>query len=512
MPPTHRTIVTCAIIFCVLILPGAPAVLANGWEHGAIPFEALVKALTAGDSPTRKQAAHSMGARGQREAVPHLIERLTDGESDPAVRGEIYGAFGRLGDGRALSPLKDCLAEETRVELRATCAAALGGLGSEAALKVLLGQMATGKERLVRQRSVDALGHFLEPSALEALTEIAGGADRDLAVRAVAALGRSGRPEAAAPVLDYLSMAQTDEERLTAVSALMRIGAPESIEPLSRLLQETKSDALRMSVTIALGAARDGQALPTLVRLLDDPAPGVAYRALAALSEIGATEAAPAVARKAGGLAARLAKAAPEELLAAPGVWLDDLALLEKALRTLTEVEAAAGIEAMLVAAARKDVGSGSAAALALSEALYQVRRRALYGLGYTKSPAAAELLRGSAGVKDSDFRLRAVALRSLGVLGGHANAHAVAHYLTDASAEVRWTAAEVLGRLGHKDDGPALAEALEDPVGEVRRQAALALGYLGVADARPALIGRAEGDADPRVRAAAAYAVSLLP
>ena len=140
------------------------------------------------------------------------------------------------------------------------------------------------------------------------------------------------------------------------------------------------------------------------------------------------------------------------------------------------------------------------------------MRRRALYGLGYTKSTAASELLTGAAGIGDPDFRLRAVAARSLGVLGGHANAHAVAPLLSDASAEVRWTTAEVLGRLGHKGNEAKLAATLGDLVGEVRRQAALALGYLGASEARPKLAERAKTDTDGRVRAAAAYALSLMP
>lgn len=51
------------------------AASANGWEHGAIPFDALVKALNDGDTITRLQAAHSLGARGQSEAVRFLILR-----------------------------------------------------------------------------------------------------------------------------------------------------------------------------------------------------------------------------------------------------------------------------------------------------------------------------------------------------------------------------------------------------------------------------------------------------
>lgn len=185
---------------------------------------------------------------------------------------------------------------------------------------------------------------------------------------------------------------------------------------------------------------------------------------------------------------------------------------MEKALRTVTEIAPAAGLQAMLLSAAPKNVGTASATALAISERLYKIQRRAFYGLGYTKSKTASELLLGPIGVGNPDFRLRAVAVRSLGVLGGHDNAHGVARLLKDNSPEVRWTAAEVLGRIGHGNDADRLLTTLSDPVAEVRRQSALALGYLGVGNATATLLAHAKTDPDSRVRAAAAYALRLLP
>jgi len=494
------------------ILSGVPTAHGNGWEHGAIPFEALVKALGFGDTATRLQAAHSLGARGQPEAVPHLLNRLGGPEKEPAVRGEIYRALGRLGDGRAQPRLVSCLHEESRAELRAACVAALGAMGSDGALDIILGVLSADPEPIVRMRAVDALGYVGNSRAVDALVGLLDEGNRPMSSRAIAALGRTGNPAATEPLLNRLSQTESDLERLFVVDALARVPAPENHEPLKKLLEQAKTPALRSAITVALGAARDGRAAPTLIRLLEDPAPGVRYRALAGLAEIGSPEAAEAVAGLAYDLATRLTVADIEAVVSAPDVWLVNFRILEKALRTLTEIAPATGLQAMLLAAGPKESGTASATALAISEGLYKVRRRALYGLGYTKSKSASELLRGPSGVGDIDFRLRAVAVRSLGILGGHDNAHSVAHLLSDDSAEVRWTAAEVLGHIGHGDDARQLSIMLSDPVAEVRRQAALALGYLGAADAKAALSARAKSDSDARVRAAAAYALRLLP
>jgi len=501
-----------AISLACTVLNGVPAAWANGWEHGAIPFEALVEALGFGDTVTRMQAAHSLGARGQREAVPHLLGRLGGPEKDPAVRGEIYRSLGRLGDKRAQAQLVSCIGKESRAELRAVCVAALGHMESDQSLKVILRALSADPEQIVRMRAVDALGQVGNARAVRALVDILDAGNGPMASRAVAALGRTGNPAAAKPLLNHLKRSETGLERLAVVDALARVPGPKSHEPLKKLLAQAETPALRSAITVALGAARDGRAAPTLIRLLDDASPGVRYRALAGLAEIGSPEAAEAVAGLAHGLASRMAAADIETVLSTPDVWLETLRLLEKALRTLTEIAPAAGLQAMLLSAAPKDAGTGSATALAVSESLYKARRRALYGLGYTKSKSAAELLRGPSGVGDPDFRLRAVALRSLGVLGGHDNAHGVAPLLTDDSAEVRWTAAEVLGRIGHGNDADQLLRTLADPVAEVRRQSALALGYLGAGNARPALSRHAKTDPDSRVRAAATYALRLIP
>ncbi|MCB2101402.1 MAG: HEAT repeat domain-containing protein, partial [Rhodobacterales bacterium] len=134
--PLRRS--TLSLLALVGLLAAAPA-MANGWEHGAIPFTALTDALKTGDDATRARAARSLGFRGQREAVPPLLAALARGDDSPQARSAYYLALGRLGDPRALPALAACLdGGEARRELRADCAGALGLVGDPAGLSALL--------------------------------------------------------------------------------------------------------------------------------------------------------------------------------------------------------------------------------------------------------------------------------------------------------------------------------------------------------------------------------------
>ena len=117
---------------------------------------------------------------------------------------------------------------------------------------------------------------------------------------------------------------------------------------------------------------------------------------------------------------------------------------------------------------------------------------------------AALALLLGPAGIGDADARLRAVAVRSLGVLAAPGAADRIRPLLgSDPSADVRMTAARVLGLLHDRDSAAALVAALADPHALVRKEAALALGYLREPTARAKLEALAARD---RRRDAAAY------
>ena len=121
-----------------LFLLVAPSAHGNGWEHGTVPFGALLSALQSEDPSLRARAAESLGYRGQGEAVEPLLEALARPEPERAVRGAIAAALGRLRNAAALPALLECLAAEREDTVRGECATALGVIGDVRALPALL--------------------------------------------------------------------------------------------------------------------------------------------------------------------------------------------------------------------------------------------------------------------------------------------------------------------------------------------------------------------------------------
>jgi HEAT repeat protein len=493
------------------LAPRTPC-FANGWEHGAIPFEALVKALQAESPDMRARGARSLGLREQQRGVAPLLARLQAPEPHPAVRSTIYAALGHLGATEAVPALLQCLVDEQDDEVRATCAGAAGKIGAAEALPALLRSLETDPSFLVRTGVVEALGGFSQPDAVAALTDlIEPGGNASLRTRAIRSLGQTGADAAVGPLVAALEAADGASEQTAIVQALGELGHPDSGAALERLIAETKDADLRLATVVALGAVRDGDARDTLEALLDDPDPAVQLAAVLGLRHLGQAAAAAAVLRFYEGLATPAVEAMEgwtgEVLVRA----LATLRLQSEALRALGDLDPVVGLPAFLDAAARQEVDRTSQAGLELAARIYQRRRLALHGLGYTKARSAFEVLSGPLGLHDEDPRLRAVAVRSLGVLGFPEAVALVIGSLGDESRDVRWTGATVLGLLGDRQAVAALLGALEDPVARVREESALALGYLGDVAARDRLLGLAEEDANEAVREAARFAAGLL-
>lgn len=527
----HRKLLGLIALAAALLSPAAQA---NGWEHGAIPFEALVTGLRQGDAATRRQAAISLGHRGDGRAIAPLLAALQRPESEAEVREAAWLSLGLLGRPRepgmpgasqaadaatrsaAEQALRDCPRRETRPELQAACATALGDWDSPGALQTLL-QLVNAADApvLVRARSVDALGRRGDAQAVAALARIAAGNVPALRPRAVAALGRTRHPDAAAPLLQALKAATDDGERLRAVQALAQIGAPAAAEPLSELLRTASAPALRYELTTALAAVRGADLREVLTRQLADPTPAVRLAAIDGLRLQAARSAVPALAalaaRELDTLAAMQKTASGEATGSVPDPlpMVAQAGLAAAALQAIHELDAPTG-STVLLRAARWPV-PGAQASPALANAVYQLRRVAWYGLGYARSAEARQWLSSPAVLRDEDARLRAVAVRSLGVLGAGEVLLQQPGLWRDDEAEVRWTVAEVagLGRVAKAE--PQLLRLLDDPHALVRKAAVDALGWLRAGGAAARLRQVQSKDVDERVRAAAGLALAQI-
>ena len=501
-------LVACTL-HLVLVAPNARA---NGWEHGAVPFEALVAALQQESSAIRLKAAQSLGFRGQAEAVPSLIALLAKPDPSRHVRGAVAVALGRIGDARALDPLVACLQGDRREEVRGDCARGLGLLADERAVGPLLEAVDGDAVPIVQSRVVDALGAFDDAEATEALIALLSAKDKvHLRIRAIRALGSSRAEAAVGPLLAVLQAPRDELERAQTVEALGRLGSSDARAPLNTLLAESDDPQLRLRIVIALAAIRDGSSLPALIESLRDRAVAVRYFAVNGLREIGDPKAAPGLRDFARQTLDRLATLSPSARLRASEAIRAELSALEQAIWALVELDPGGSLQVFLQAGQPYDIPATSGAALAMADAYYLVRRVALRGLGYAGGDEARDMLEGAAGLQDTDPRLRAVAVRARAVLGGKGATERLLPSLEDNASDVRANAAVALGRLGDKAAVAPLIDRLVDPVAAVRRQSVLALAYLGDTSALEAVGDLAAKDSSDVVREAAAYAVDLL-
>ena len=104
--------------------------------------------------------------------------------------------------------------------------------------------------------------------------------------------------------------------------------------------------------------------------------------------------------------------------------------------------------------------------------------------------------------------RIRALAARLLGAVGGAAAADRLAGMLEDPDAKAVAAAAGALGKLGHWPAARALAGLLGDPAWTIRQQAGMALRSIGAPGVL--FLRRSLSDADPLVADMARHVLDL--
>lgn len=486
----------------------APIAGANGWEHTAIDFDVLVEALGDPDAEMRRRAAESLGYRPREGADAALLARLERGETSARVRSAIYRALGAIGAASALPALARCLAGESDIAARASCAGALANIDDPEALVLALDGVGDS-DLPVRLHAIASLGNFADARAVEALEAWTKDEDARIRDTALLALGNTRTPAATRILLAALGEADDAGLLLTLLRALALAADPVAADALREFLARSDDENLRRHALVALARAQAEGSEALFLDALASADPASRALGLAILREHGEPAQVPAIVahaqRDVDGLFGRDGK---RQL--APGTETRArLALLSEYLRTVNRLDPAGGGPLFARLAAPRAVDRASTAGLRLAQQLHELRWQALYGLGYARAETADKLLLTA--LDDRDARIRAVALRSLGVRGEGRHHAAIRAMLGDAAAEVRWQAARVLGRLGANDVTDDLIARLADDHAQVRLETVLALGYLGADAARSRLELLARDDADARVREAARYAASLI-
>ncbi len=188
-----------------------------------------------------------------------------------------------------LSPLLDAKRED-RAENRAAIARLCGSLKQEAAavLPALESAAASDPDAKVRSAALVAIVQIAEPqAAVPPLTK--GLADKDAAVRLVAAARLRQLGSAAAPAAKELAAVLGDQNNDTAeaaAEALIRIGAP-AVEPVSGQLSSKNVSARKLAlVCLARIGPAAKSAAPQIEKLKQDPDSQVRQLANAAIKQL----------------------------------------------------------------------------------------------------------------------------------------------------------------------------------------------------------------------------------
>jgi HEAT repeat protein len=481
---------------------------ANGWEHTSIDLDVLVTALDDPNPNMRQRAAESLGYRPQLEAANALLARLKKNEPVARVRQEIYVALGKIGENIALSSIKDCLNKEKVISVRAQCAAALGNITSPISEQLAL-QSLDDENNLVRTQATVSLGNFSTANVVTTLTELT--KDENFAIKnnALLSLGRTGSVDAIPVLIDSLVQASNRQQILVTLSALTFLANPNTVEAIRHVYIHSDDEQIKRYALVAMANTRAQGSESLFLDALSSQDPDSRILGLVVLRSFGSSKEVPAIVERALKGSNEIFRKGSNRLLLDPLRTISELQLLNEYLKTVIRLDPAAGERLYAQAAMPKLIPRTSGTNLKIAQGLHDARWQSLYGLGYTGTEKAGEIIK--AALTDHDARIRAVATRSMGVLENLRYVDSIEAMLYDEAAEVRWMAARVLGRLNNSGSVDALVKMLKDTNALVRLESAFSLGYLNAQPAKQKLSRLAELDSDKRVREAAQHAVSLI-
>jgi len=256
----------------------------------------LISILRDRSLPTslRAKAAEALGKIKDPAASKALLERLNDESEYDDVWKEVALAAGRELKLKEAAPaiierLKDTWEPES---LRATAAEALGGTGTDEAIKTLR-EMLSDSSESVRGNAALGLGHSGRKDVIKDLTGImqnSGKAESER-YKAAKALGNFSTKEVVQALIQTLNDTSAQESvRKNAASSLGQIGTDEAVDALINAYR--KSDCpigLRRRILTALGDSGNRRAIPLLEEAIKDDDSVIHYNAAKSLFKITGT-------------------------------------------------------------------------------------------------------------------------------------------------------------------------------------------------------------------------------
>ena len=497
----HRLALALALVW------HAPLVLANGWEHTAIPVETLISALDDPDALVRARAAHSLGHHSKEVATNALIKTLEEGEPDPGVRQAIFSSLGKAADSAALGVIAHCLGSETVIAVRTACAEALGGMEGDQALEQAQSAI-NDPAPPVRLAAIRSLGYIGGDQAAQTLQGLLDESER-FSTAAIRALGHTAHQSAVAPVARFVDVTLPATTLVPALKSLTQLNGKSAIAKIEHVYNETKDDRVKRFALIALGTMSSEVGRFGLSDSLTSSDPLMRIQALEIIRELKDPVLLKATIKAGTEFAKGFFEKDIEDLRVDADKTVVELAILNEFLRTVIAIDPHHADSMFAISGRDILFTPTSPTDLHIAEGLYKARWQSIYGAGYTHIGANDLIIRD--GFADSDSRLRAVAVRAMGVNNPQRFRAEVLEGLTDPSPEVRRQSAIVLGRFGDPDNLDPLIDATADSHNMVRLEAIRSLGYLGLLEARVVLQDIHKNDADPRIRESAFNSLSLL-
>jgi HEAT repeat protein len=163
-------------------------------EVGEPAVEPLLRALGSENPQTRAFVARALGFMGAKRAFDPICALLAQ-EGDVELRMSLMEALGGLGDQRAVAVLLPYLTpaeQANRAWIVRVAAKALGGLGTESAITPLAEVLASDRDWLARLGAAEGLRKIQHPLAAETLRRALADADARVRVEAAAGLRSSG--------------------------------------------------------------------------------------------------------------------------------------------------------------------------------------------------------------------------------------------------------------------------------------------------------------------------------
>lgn len=299
--PTDRSVVALGRVLgdpdARVRVAAAAAMGSSGLPDAVSP---LLGHLDDGAFEVRMEVARALGRLGDSRAVVPLIGKVQDAAVE--VRRAVARALGELGDARATSALVIALQDGSQ-DVRIEAVKALGKLHSDEATAAIvpLVEITTGTDGLVglspggiRQSSAgsldvrvaafEALGRIGSDGAIRALIGALAKDDPSLSRSPVRlALVSAGKP-VITPLVAVLSGAPSSTTAAGAALVLGALHAKEGLDPTVRAMQRgvlPLEHGLR-----ALAMLGSADALPAVLELLSDTDPAVRREAIRAASEL----------------------------------------------------------------------------------------------------------------------------------------------------------------------------------------------------------------------------------